>query len=98
MPSLSTTITKEVIMSRALEALAAKQQRQFDKEYITSSEIVQTMGVSRVAMLNARKRGILPEPITVFGVGSHIWVRKEIKSHLKAWAFTLGVKRGEING
>ncbi len=85
----------ELLMSKAI---AARQQKEFDKKYITSSEIVAVMGVSRAAIVNARKRGILPEPVIVRGTGSHIWIRDEITANLKAWKTALEVRRGNIAG
>ena len=42
-------------------------QQEFDEIYITSSEIGQELGVCRATLVNARRRGLLPDPIVVNG-------------------------------
>lgn len=71
-------------------------QETFDKHYITSTEIQRELGVERSTILNARKRGMLPDPIIVMGVRAFIWEREKVKPYLKAWELSLKSRRGEL--
>lgn len=68
-------------------------QREFDERYITSSEIMQSMGVTRTTILLARRTGKLPEPIDVQGK-IFIWERAKVQPYLDAWKIVLDVRRG----
>lgn len=68
-------------------------QREFDERYITSSEIMQTMGVTRTTILLARRTGKLPHPIDIQGK-IFIWERDKVKPYLDAWKIVLDVRRG----
>jgi len=68
-------------------------QEAFDKKYITSSEIMATLGVTRTAIFNARNTGKLPNPIDVQGQ-LFIWERDTVTPYLKAWKIVLDVRRG----
>lgn len=57
----------------------------FDETYISASEIEARCGVSRTAVLYARRRGVLPNAISVGDCRIYIWVRKEVEPHLKIW-------------
>jgi predicted DNA-binding transcriptional regulator AlpA len=59
-------------------------QEEFNKTYITSSEVRQFMGVSRSAMIHARIKGYLPNPISVEGQLT-IWKRAFIEPYVLAW-------------
>lgn len=71
-------------------------QELFDEKYITSSEIQETLGVERSSILNARRRGMLPDPITVRGVRAFIWEREKVTPYLEAWKISLASRRGEL--
>lgn len=71
-------------------------QEEFDKKYIAANEIIEMMSVTRVAVLYARKRGILPEPIIVPGSKTHLWIRDDVKKNLEAWKMSLQARRGEL--
>lgn len=60
-------------------------QQKFDEAYITSTEICQTLKVSRPAIHFRRKSGRLPDPINVFGQQLLIWEREQIQPYLKQW-------------
>jgi hypothetical protein len=66
-------------------------QERFDRQYITCGEIMQRLNVANSVVLNARKRGYLPDPIYV--VQSFIWERETCEPFLQAWKVTLDVKR-----
>lgn len=68
------------------------QQRAFDDHYITSSEIAETLGVSRSTVHVARVNGKLPNPIDVQGQ-IYIWERATIRGYLDAWGTMLRAQR-----
>lgn len=59
-------------------------QEEFDKKYISSSEICKMVGVTRAAIIQARRKGILPNPINI---DDHLflWVRADIQESLDNW-------------
>lgn len=67
-------------------------QVEFDKQYITSSEIMQTLNVTRTTILAARRTGKLPDPIDIQGK-IFIWERNKIQTYLDAWKTVLNVRR-----
>lgn len=69
-------------------------QLQFDERYITSTEIMEHMGVTRTAVHMARVTGKLPAPIDVKGK-LFIWERATVMPYLAAWKIVLDVRRGE---
>lgn len=71
-------------------------QEDFDRRYITSTEIQRELGVERSTILYARRRGMLPEPIIVQGVRAFIWERDKIRPYLNAWRLSLRSRRGEL--
>lgn len=77
----------------AAPALEGTAQHRFDSTYITSVEICRDLGVSRSAVLNARRRKLLPDPVVVCGTAIFIWERATAKPYLDAWRVILGVRR-----
>ncbi len=71
-------------------------QREFDETYITSTEIGKSLGVKRSTILNARVRGLLPDPIEINGVRTFIWKRQELVPYLDSWRISLASRRGEL--
>lgn len=59
-------------------------QKEFDATYVSSSEIAERLGVTRVAIIHARAKGQLPDAVMV---GDHltIWKRTDIEPHIKLW-------------
>lgn len=80
----------------SMVAGVSEQQRAFDKKYITSSEIQKELRIERSTLLNARRRGMLPNPVIVQGVGAFIWEREELQPYLDAWRLSLACRRKEI--
>lgn len=68
-------------------------QREFDERYITSSEIMEKLGVTRTTILLARRTGKLPDPIDIQGK-IFIWERDKVKDYLAAWKVVLDARRG----
>lgn len=71
-------------------------QEEFDEIYITSSEIGKTLGVCRATIVQARKRGMLPNPVLVNGAQIYIWKRAIVEPFLEAWKLNLAARRGEL--
>lgn len=59
-------------------------QQEFDKLYVTSSEIARRLRVTRAAIIQARAKNQLPDPIMV---ENHltIWKREFIEPFVEAW-------------
>jgi len=60
-------------------------QDDFDRKYITSSEIGKTLKIPRCTIFAARERGLLPEPIRVNGSQLFIWERETVKDIIDKW-------------
>lgn len=68
-------------------------QARFDRAYISSGEICRRMNVSRATVLQARRRGLLPDPIAIDNANVYVWEREAVEPYLSAWALLLGVRR-----
>lgn len=71
-------------------------QQEFDKRYISSSEIMKTLNVSRTAIHEARRTGKLPNPIDIQGK-IFIWEREALKEYIEAWELILKVRRHGVS-
>lgn len=75
-------------------------QDEFDETYITSTEICAELGVTRSTVLMGKKRGMLPDPISVNRPqqGAHIviWKRQAVRPYIDAWKISLQSRRGEL--
>lgn len=71
-------------------------QWRFDGKYVTSSEICKRLGVSRAAMTAARRRGMLPDPVSLNGTQIYLWEREVVQPYLEAWELTLKARRGQL--
>jgi len=56
----------------------------FDSKYVTSSDIARRLCVTRSAVIQARQKGKLPDPIFI---ENHlvIWERATIEVHILQW-------------
>ena len=72
-------------------------QQEFDLCYVTSTELCQLLEISRGSLMKARKRGILPAPITINSSQIFLWKRVVIEANIAAWKFILQARRGELN-
>ena len=70
-----------------------KDEAEFEKTYITMKEIMKIIGVSRVAVFKAAKKGRLPNVMKVTGLRCYIWKRDFITPYLEEWKKTLIEKR-----
>lgn len=59
-------------------------QDEFNRTYITSSEIGRRLGVTRTAIIQARRKGMLPDEIMV-EEQLVIWRREAVEPHIAAW-------------
>lgn len=81
------------LLNPVLEPLTAQQR--FDTLYISSLEIAERMRVSRPAVLHARRRGLLPDPVCVNDGQIYIWERAIVEPYMNAWEVSLKLRRGE---
>lgn len=78
-------------------AAAQTAQARFDALYISSSEICRDLGITRPTVLQARRRGLLPDPIKVCGDAIYVWERDHVRPYLDAWRLILGVRRNNTS-
>lgn len=78
------------------EASSVTAQQRFDELYITSTEVSQEMGVPRATVLYARRRGLLPDPITINDKQIYLWERATVRPYMEAWKLSLACRRGEL--
>lgn len=71
-------------------------QDRFDATYISSTDIMEKFSVSRTAIMYARRRGMLPDPVTISGHNIYIWERTSVQPYLDAWGLQLAARRGEL--
>ena len=71
-------------------------QEEFDSTYISSSEICTELKVSRSTLVNARRSGLLPDPIVVNGEQLNLWKSDAVAPYLEAWEIMLRRRRGEL--
>lgn len=69
-------------------------QEQFDEKYITSAEICKELRVGRTTVLNAKRRGLLPDAVLVNGGLVCIWERAKARPYIDAWKVVLNVRKG----
>lgn len=79
-----------------MDELRKTAQEEFDATYITSSEICEELGITRATIVQGRKRGLLPDPVTVNGAQITIWRRDKVRPFLDAWKVILQARRGEL--
>ena len=65
----------------------------FDKRYITASEIMRNLDITRSSVHIARTNGRLPDAIDVHGQ-TVVWERAAITPYLDAWKLMLETRRG----
>lgn len=74
-------------------------QEQFDKTYISSSEICQDLGINRSSLFYGARNGKLPDSITIWRPdgGAHImlWLRAEAEPMLSEWRKSIASKKGQ---
>ena len=68
-------------------------QEKFDREYVTSTEIVKELDITRAALCNAVSRDLLPNPIKINGGQMTVFERDKVSPYVEAWKTILQVKR-----
>lgn len=77
-----------------LEACKESPQQRFDRTYITATQIMKDLGISRPALLHARRTGKLPGAIEVNDGRLFIWEKESLQPYLSAWKLVLETRRG----
>lgn len=67
-------------------------QQRFNHKYITATEVADFVGVSRVSVLRAKQRGLLPDAIHVGDNHVCIWERDPVMPYVEAWKQTIEVR------
>jgi len=65
----------------------------FDKKYIAASEIMEQLGVTRAALLYARRTNRLPQGIVVSKGLLFIWEREQVEAQIREWKAELEMRR-----
>lgn len=68
-------------------------QGRFDKMYISNTEIMRRLNISRTQLLYARRTGKLPEQINVTDAVM-LWEREKVEPILEAWKVVLEFRKG----
>lgn len=72
-------------------------QEDFDKTYVSSTELCRTLGVTRATLVNGRRRGALPEPVQITRPDGSphvmLWLRDEAQPYIDKWLAELGDRR-----
>jgi hypothetical protein len=69
------------------------EQLAFDNEYVTSSEIMKTLDISRAAFLHGRRSGKLPSPIVLNDGRLFVWKRRVVEPMLPAWKEAIRLRK-----
>lgn len=78
----------------AVKTQPSAAQLHFEQTYITAAQIMRDLGISRSALLYARRRGTLPNPIVLNDGRIFIWEREHIQETLNAWKVMLDIRKG----
>jgi len=65
--------------------MSNKNQQEFDRMYMSSTELCEKVGCNRSTLLHARRQGKTPAPIKAEGIGTFIWKRDEAEVFIKQW-------------
>ena len=68
-----------------LACTAQQAQELFDKTYITASEMMRYLNISRAGFLYGRRAGKVPEPICLNDGRLFVWERAKVKDQLEIW-------------
>lgn len=68
-------------------------QQEFDKTYISVSEICEELQVNRSSVMHAKKKGLLPNSIDVCKGTTTLWKRAEVMEYLSAWKLAIKSRR-----
>lgn len=68
-------------------------QARFDKMYISNTEIMRRLNITRTQLLYARRTNKLPEQINVTDTVM-LWEREKVEPILEAWKIALQFRKG----
>lgn len=71
-------------------------QVEFDQRYITASEIMKDLGITRNSLAYARANRKLPPAIVLNEGTLFVWERQTVQPYLDAWKLSLNVRRGIV--
>ncbi len=74
------------------EKTISPHQSEFNRRYITSSEICFRLAISRSSITSAIRRGKLPEPIRIGEAQASLWVRDEVEPIVTEWKASFGLR------
>ncbi len=76
-------------------------QAEFDDKYVSSTELCATLSVSRAAIADARRRGVLPEPVRIDRPNgtphAMLWLREVVGPIVEKWRLELEARRGQAD-
>lgn len=67
---------------------------EFEKMFISSTEICKRLLINRSALVYARKAQNWPEPIIIDGINLHLWDREQVTPLIEEWEAKLNRRRG----
>lgn len=67
---------------------------EFEKMFISSTEICKRLLINRSALAYARKAQNWPEPIIIDGINLHLWDREQVTPLIEEWEAKLNRRRG----
>jgi hypothetical protein len=68
-------------------------QERFNATYISSTEIMRDLGISRTALSAARRSGRLKDPIILMNGLAVFYEREQVAEHVKLWKKTIEARR-----
>ena len=81
-------------MTQAVTEIENTAQIEFERKYITASEVMKELSIARPALMYARRSGHLPTPIVANDGRLYLWEREVLKPYLDAWKQALASRRG----
>lgn len=79
-----------------LQESVREAQTEFDRKFITSSEVCERLRVTRVAIHIRRKNGKLPNAIVIGPALVTLWERDDIEPFLQEWQEHLTKRRSAV--
>jgi predicted DNA-binding transcriptional regulator AlpA len=75
------------------EAIETSAQMRFDEKYVSTAELVKTLGVNRASIFHARQRGMLPDPIVINDGQLYLWERVTIAGIIEEWKRAISFRK-----
>lgn len=75
-------------------------QSEFDKKYISSTELRAKLQISRATLMNAYKRGQLPQPVRIMDLRGEpqimLWLREGLDEHIEKWMPQIAERKARL--